>query len=59
MRVAQASSITPLGNGLYVIGQQAYYIELPKEVQPTIETYNGQKVLFVPVKDSLEYQLIW
>ena len=59
MRVAQGSSITPLGNGLYVIGQQAYYVELPKGVQPTIETYNGQKVLFVPVKDSLEYQLIW
>ncbi|MFN5421657.1 MAG: family 16 glycoside hydrolase [bacterium] len=59
IRVAQAQSITPLGDGLYVIGQQSYYVELPKGVQPSIETYQGQKILFVPVKDKLEYQLIW
>lgn len=59
MRVAQGSSIKHLGDGLYVIGDQSYYVELPKGIIPTIETYNKQKVLFVPVMDSLEYQLIW
>ncbi len=59
IRVAQGQSITPLGDGLYVVGQQSYYVELPKGIQPGIETYNGQKVLYVPVKDKLEYQLIW
>ena len=59
IRIAQAQTITPLGDGLYVIGDQTYYVELPKGILPSIETYQGQKVLFVPVKDKLEYQMIW
>lgn len=59
IRIAQGQSITPLGEGLYVIGQQLYYIELPKGIQPSIEMYKEQKVLYVSVKDKLEYQMIW
>lgn len=59
VRIAQAKEITPMGNGLYSIGNQAYFVQIAPDIYPKIETYLGQKVLLLPASESIQYQLIW
>lgn len=59
IRIAQGSSITPLGNGLYSIGNQAYFVQLAAGQYPKIEGFLGQQVLLLPAGETIEYQLIW
>jgi hypothetical protein len=59
IRVAQGSSITPLGKGLYSIGKQAYFVQLAPGLYPKIENYLGQQVLLLPAGETVQYQLIW
>ncbi len=59
IRIAQGSNITPLGNGVYVIGDQQYFVQLAPGVFPNIESYLDQRVLILPAKDKIQYQLIW
>lgn len=59
IRIAQASSITPLGKGLYSIGNQAYFVQLAPDIYPKIENFLGQQVLLLPAGETIQYQLIW
>ena len=59
LRLAQGTSITPLGSGLYAIGDQAYYIQIAPGTTPKIETYNQQQVLLLPASEQVQYQVIW
>jgi hypothetical protein len=59
IRIAQGSSITPLGKGLYSIGNQAYFVQLATGQYPKIEGFLGQQVLLLPAGETIEYQLIW
>lgn len=59
LRIAQASLITPIGGGLYSIGDREYYIQLAPGIFPRIETYMGQQVLLLPATETVQYQLIW
>lgn len=59
IRIAQGSSITPLGNGLYSIGNQAYFVQIAAGQYPKIEGFLGQQVLLLPAGETIEYQLIW
>lgn len=59
IRIAQGSSITPLGKGLYSIGNQAYFVQLAAGQYPKIEGFLGQQVLLLPAGETIEYQLIW
>jgi hypothetical protein len=59
IRIAQGSSITPLGKGLYSIGNQSYFVQLAPGLYPKIEGYLGQQVLLLPAGETIEYQLIW
>jgi hypothetical protein len=59
IRIAQGSSITPLGKGLYSIGNQAYFVQLAAGQYPKIEGFLGQQVLLLPASETIEYQLIW
>ncbi len=59
IRIAQGSSITPLGNGVYAIDDQKYFIQVGTSVIPNIETYLGQRVLILSAKEKIQYQLIW
>jgi len=59
IRIAQGSSITPLGNGLYSIGNQAYFVQIAAGVFPKLEGYLGQQVLLLPAGETIQYQLIW
>lgn len=59
IRIAQGSSITPLGKGLYSIGNQAYFVQVSADLFPKIESYLGQQVLLLPGGEAIQYQLIW
>jgi flagellar basal body rod protein FlgG len=59
IRIAQGSNITPLGNGVYAIDNQKYFIQIGSSIYPNIETYLGQQVLILPAKEKIQYQLIW
>ncbi|MEY4627756.1 MAG: hypothetical protein RLZZ595_82 [Bacteroidota bacterium] len=59
IRIAQGQSITPIGNGLYGINNQTYFVQLPTGVFPKIETYNNEQVLLLNGSEPIQYQLIW
>jgi hypothetical protein len=59
IRIAQAKSITPLGNGLYSMGDQEYFVQLAPGSFPKIEKYLGSQVLLMNGNDPIQYQLIW
>jgi len=59
LRIAQGKSIKPMGNGLYSIDDQNYFVQTSSGDTPTIEMHNGQQVLLVSAKQKLSYQLIW
>lgn len=59
VRIAQGSSITPLGNGIYAVGDQQYFIQLAPGVFPNIETFLDQRVLILSAKEKIQFQLIW
>ena len=59
IRIAQGSSITPLGKGLYSISNQSYFVQIPADLFPKIENFLGQQVLLLPAAEAIQYQLIW
>ncbi|MEY2648448.1 MAG: hypothetical protein RL282_1161 [Bacteroidota bacterium] len=59
IRIAQAKSITPLGNGLYSMGDQEYFVQLTPGLFPKIENYQGGQVLLMSANEPIQYQLIW
>ena len=59
IRIAQGSQITPLGGGLYAVGDQSYYIQVSPAAFPKIENFNGEQVMLLPAADQVQYSLIW
>lgn len=59
IRIAQSASITPLGNGLYIIDDHKYYVQLAPGVFPRLETFMGKQVLLLPANETIQYQVIW
>jgi hypothetical protein len=64
LRLASATSITPLGNNAFVIGDQQYYLQLLSagNAKPEIVESGGKKELLVkmaPGTSQAEYSLIW
>lgn len=59
IRIAQGSQITPLGGGLYAIGDQSYYIQVSPAAFPRIENFNGEQVLLLSAADPIQYSIIW
>jgi hypothetical protein len=59
LRIAQGKSIKSIGNGLYSIDDQSYFIQISSAETPLIETHNGQQVLLASAQKKLSYQIIW
>ncbi|MDN3688646.1 3-keto-disaccharide hydrolase [Cyclobacterium jeungdonense] len=59
VRVIASEKIENLGNGLYLVGDKAYYIQLAEEIQsvPILRDSNGQKELLVPARKNMDYVL--
>ena len=63
-RIADASDITDLGNGLYSINNFTYYVQLDKGIKPVIRNSAKGKELLLPIKNTdkgtaVQYSLIW
>jgi hypothetical protein len=63
-RVAAASDIADLGNGLFAINNFTYYVQVDKAVKPVLRTVGNGKELLLPLKNtdkgtSVQYSLIW
>jgi hypothetical protein len=63
-RVAEASDITDMGNGLYSINNFTYYVQLDKAVKPLIRATAKGKEMLLPLKNTdkgtfVQYSLIW
>ena len=59
IRIAQGKSIKSMGNGLYNIDDQKYFVQTTLGEIPTIEMHNGQQVLLISAKQKINFQLIW
>jgi hypothetical protein len=59
IRIAQGSSIKPMGNGLFVAGDHQYFITIDPSMNAKVENYLGQQVLLVPASASISYTIIW
>jgi hypothetical protein len=59
IRIAQASSIKSIGNGLFIAGDHQYFISIDPSMNAKVENYLGQQVLLVPASASIAYTIIW
>lgn len=61
-RLAEGNVITDLGKGLYVIGDQSYYLKIDDRAvaNPIIRNNaNGGKELIVPISSKLKYTILF
>ena len=59
IRIAQGSSIKPMGNGLFVAGDHQYFITIDPSMNAKVENYLGQQILVVPASASITYTIVW
>ncbi|CAN5787294.1 hypothetical protein BH10BAC3_BH10BAC3_41850 [soil metagenome] len=59
LRLAKASAIESIGNGLYLVGDKSYYLRLDKAEGATIRDSDGGKELIVPIQTKLAYSIIF
>lgn len=58
-RLATAKNITKTAEGLYIIGENAYYLKVI-DGTPSIRESNGMKELVVPVTgEKITYSIVW
>lgn len=56
--LANANNIEEVEKGLYLVDNQTYYLELPKDSQkPVIRENNGSKELIIPIQKQLNYSI--
>jgi hypothetical protein len=58
-RVAVGSSISKLTEDTYQVDGKSYYIKVPAGTVATIEKSGENTMLLVPVKDKVEYSVLW
>jgi hypothetical protein len=57
-KLATAKNITQTPDGLYLIGENSYYINV-SDGTPTIRELNGMKELVVPISEKIAYSIIF
>ena len=58
-RLAMGREIVMENESLYLVDGKHYYIRLPKGEKATVENSGGTAVLYVPVKEKVEYSILW
>lgn len=60
-RVAKGATITAAGNGLYIIGDKSYYVQIDEKLKPWVRYSQNGSELLVPVTAGtpVSYSLIW
>lgn len=58
-KIAESSSISKMSNGLFVIGDKAYYIEVLSDKAPEIHTSGNLQTLVISGTSTIKYSVIW
>jgi hypothetical protein len=58
-RLAVGSSINKVNDSLYEVDGKSYYIKLADGTMPIIEKSGDNAMLLVPVKDKVQYSVLW
>ncbi len=58
-RVASGKTLTALSDGLYLVDDKKYYIKLTSDAKPMIEKVGENSFLLLPVKDKVQYSILW
>ncbi len=58
-RVATGKKMLQLADGSYLIDDKKYYVKLMNGAKGTVETVGDNSFLIVPVKDKLQYSIMW
>ena len=60
-RLAEGKTIEPLANGLYLIDDKAYYLQIDEgeKAKPVIREAAGRKELIIPVQTKLTYSVLF
>jgi hypothetical protein len=60
-RLAEASSITEVSEGLYLVDDQSYFLRLDETAgaKALIRDQNGRKELIIPAVKSLSYSILF
>ena len=61
IKLAEGNSIKALSDGLYVIDDKAYYLQIDNaaNAKPLIRDGNGKKQLIVPLQSQLSYSILF
>ncbi len=60
LRLAKASMIESLGNGVYLIDDKSYYLRIDNtNATPVVRDNNGAKELIIPIQNKLSYSIIF
>jgi|GEM_PF-1246921 len=60
-RLAKGATITAAGNGLFIVGDKGYYVQIDEKLKPWIRYSQNSSELLVPVTSNnpVIYSLIW
>ena len=60
-RLAVGRSIEPVGDGLYVLDDKAYYVRIDDAggAKPIVRESNGRKELILPVQSKISYSILF
>jgi hypothetical protein len=60
LRLAKASMIEDLGNGVYLIDDKSYYLRMDNtNATPVVRDNNGNKELIIPIQNKFSYSIIF
>ncbi|MDZ7879303.1 MAG: hypothetical protein U5L45_16600 [Saprospiraceae bacterium] len=59
VRLAVSKDIKDLGNGLFVLDTKGYYVKVLNGTKATIEKAGDMFVLTTPLKDKVQYSIMW
>ena len=61
LRLARATAISPAGNGMFIIGDNGYYVQTDEKLKPFVRYSKNGSELLVPVTSDkqINYSIIW
>ena len=61
LRLAEASTIEDMGNGLYLLDDKSYYLRIDNAggAKPVVRDGNGKKELIIPVQNKIGYSILF
>ena len=59
VRLAISKDITDLGNGTFIVDKKGYYVKVLNGAKATIEKVGDTSILITPLKEKVQYSIMW